>query len=194
LRSTISLTLIVCLLSFPAAAHEASPGPIAGAIPREAARLVASQDPAASEPDAGQRATPSSDWSGLFLVATGTKLIVTIKGEQPRSWTFKTADATRLIVRDSTGIEEMIARSDVAEIETFAIRGSKVGAIAGAVGGAFIGTLIAEHLAFTVRCQPSCGGVATGFWLSLIGMPVAAGVGGYYLFGEETARVIYRAP
>ena len=190
----LSLTLIVGLLPVPAAAHETSPGPIAGAISREAARLVASQDATASESDAGQQATSPSDWSRLFLVATGTKLIVTIKGEQPRRWTFKTADATRLIVRDSTGIEEMIARSDVAEIETFAIRGSKVGAIAGALGGAFIGTLIAEHLALTVRCQPSCGGVAAGFWLSLIGIPVAAGVGGYYALGESTARVIYSAP
>jgi len=51
-----SLTLIVCLLSFPAVAHETSPGPIAGAIPGEAARLVA-QGADASAPDAEQRDT-----------------------------------------------------------------------------------------------------------------------------------------
>ena len=193
LRSTLSLTLMACLLPFPAAAHEISPGPIAGAIPREAARLVANQDPGASGPDAGQRAIPSSDWSRVWLLATGTNLIVTVKGEQPRRWTFKTADATRLIVRDSTGIEEMIARSDVAEIEAFAIHRSMTTAIVAAAGGVFLGGYLASRLVF-VRCQPSCGGVAAGFWLSLIGIPVAAGFGGYYAFGESTARVIYRAP
>lgn len=190
----LSLTLIVCLLPVPAAAHEASLGPIAGAISREAARLAANQDVGASEPDAGQRATPPSDWSRVLLLATGTNLIVTVKGEQPRRWTFKTADATRLIVRDSSGIEEKIARSDVAEIETRVIRGSKVGAIVGAVGGAFLGTLIAEHLAFTARCQPSCGGVEAMIWLSALGIPVASGVGGYYASVESTPRMIYRAP
>src|SRR5437899_7471 len=194
LRSALALTLTVCLLPFPAAAHEASPGPITGAIRREAERLVANQDPAASEPDVGQRATPPSDWSRLFLVATGTKLIVTIKGEQPRRWTFGTADAFQLSVHDSTGQAVMIARGDVAEIEAFAIHRSVTAAIVAAAGGVVLGGYLAMRLGLSVRCQPSCGGVEAGILLSAIGIPVAAGFGGYYASGVSTANVIYRAP
>src|SRR5258706_3693403 len=106
----LSLTLIVCLLPFPAAAHETSPGPIAGAIPREAARLVANQDADASEPDAEQRDTLTlSGWSRVRRLAPGTKMIVTVKGQQPRRWKFGTADESQLTVHDSTGHEETIA-------------------------------------------------------------------------------------
>jgi hypothetical protein len=59
---------------------------------------------------------------------------------------------------------------------------------------AFLGTLIAARLAFNVRCQSSCGGVQAMMWLSAVGIPVAAGLGGYYTAVESTARVIYRAP
>jgi hypothetical protein len=190
----LSLTLIVCLLPFPAAAHEASPGPIATAIPLEAARLIARQS-AAPEADNAHRDTLTlSSWSRVRRLAPETRMIVTVKGEQPRRWRFGTADDSQLTVHDSTGHEETLARSSVAVIETFAIRGSKAGAIGGAAGGAFLGTLIALRMAFNTRCQPACGGVEAMMALSAIGIPVAAGFAGYYAFGESTARVIYRAP
>ena len=88
---------------------------------------------------------------------------------------------------------EPIARNDVAEIETFAIRGSRAGAIGGAAVGALFGGAFALRLAFT-PCQPSCGGVEASMALLAIGIPIAAGFGGYYAFGESTARVLYRAP
>lgn len=194
MRSTLSLTLIVCLLPFPAAALDAPPGAIAAAIPLEAARLIASQD-VASEADNEQRDTLTlSGWSRVRRLAPETKMIVTVRGEQPRRWRFGIADESQLTVHDSTGHEETIARSNVAEIETFAIRGSKAAAIAGAASGALVGGLIALRVAFNVRCQPSCGGVEAMMALSAIGIPVAAGIAGYYAFGESTARVIYRAP
>jgi hypothetical protein len=116
----LSRTLIVCLLPVPAAA---SPGQIAGAIPREAARLVANQDADPSDPDAEQRDTLTlAGWSRVRRLTPGAKMIVTVKGEQPRRWRFGTADDSQLTVHDSTGHEETIARSNVAEIETFAIR------------------------------------------------------------------------
>jgi hypothetical protein len=153
----LSLTLIVCLLPFPAAAHETSPGPIAAAIPLEAARLIARQD-AASEADNEHRDTLTlSSWSRVRRLAPEAKMIVTVKGEAPRRWRFGTADESQLTVHDSTGHEETIARSNVAVIETFAIRGSKAAATAAAASGAVIGGLIALRLAFNVRCQPSCG-------------------------------------
>jgi hypothetical protein len=194
LQSMLSLTLIACLLPFPAAAHAVTPGPITAAIPLEAARLIASQD-AASEADHEQRDTLTlSGWSRVRRLAPDTRMIVTVKGEQPRRWRFGTADEFQLTVHDSTGHDETIARSNVAEIETFAIRGSKPAAIAGAASGALVGGLIALRMAFNVRCQPSCGGVEAMMALSAIGIPVAAGFAGYYAFGESTARVIYRAP
>ena len=189
----LSLALVVCMLPFPAAAHAAPPGPITAAIPLEAARLIASED-AASEADHEQPDTLTrSGWSRVRRLAPETKMIVTVKGEQPCRWRFGTADESQLTVHDSTGHEETIARSNVAEVETFAIRGSKAAAIAGAASGAFVGGLIALRLAF-VRCQPSCGGVGAMMALSAIGIPVGAGIASYYAFGESTARVIYRAP
>src|SRR4029077_15222963 len=102
----LSLTLIVCFLPVPAAAHDTSPGPIAGAIPREAARLIANQDDA-SEPDAVQRDTVTlSGWARVRRLAPETKMIVTVKGEQPRWWRFGTADDSQVTVHDSTGHEE----------------------------------------------------------------------------------------
>lgn len=194
MRSTLSLTLIACLLPFPAAALDALPGPIAAAIPLEAARLVTSQD-AASEADSEHQDTLTlSRWSRVRRLAPETNMIVTVKGGQPRRWRFKTADDSQLTVYDSTGYEETIARSNVAVIETFAIRGSKAGAIGGAAVGALVGSLIAVRLAFNVRCQPSCGGVEAGMALLAFGTPVAAGFAGYYAFGDSRARVIYRAP
>lgn len=194
MRSTLSLTLIVCLLPFPAAALDAPPGPIAAAIPLEAARLIASQD-AASDADNEQRDTLTlSGWSRVRRFAPETKMIVTIKGEQPRRWKFGTADESQLTVHDSTGHEETIPRSNVAEIETFAIRGSKAAAIGGAAVGALFGVGFAIGLALNTRCKPSCGGVEARMALLAIGIPVAAGIAGYYAFGESTARVIYRAP
>lgn len=194
MRSMLALTLIVGLLPFPAAAHETSHGPIAAAIPLEAARLIASQG-AASEAESEQRDTLTlSGWSRVRRLAPETRMIVTLKGHQPRRWRFETADDSQLTVQDPTGHEETIARSDVAVIETFAIRGSKAGAIGGAAVGALFGVGFALKLAFTVRCQPSCGGVEAGMALLAIGIPVGAGFGGYYAFGEKTARVIYRAP
>jgi hypothetical protein len=194
LRSTLSLTLIVCLLPFPAAAHETSPGPIAAAIPLEAAQLNARQDAASETGNEHQDTLTLSSWSRVRRLAPETKRIVTVKGEQPRRWRFGTADASQLTVHDSTGHEETIAHSDVAVIETFAIRGSKAGAIGGAAVGAFFGVGFAIGLALNTRCQPSCGGVETRMALLAIGMPVAAGFGGFYAFGKSRARVIYRAP
>ncbi len=194
MRSTLSLTLIVCLLPVPAAAHEASSGPIAGTIPREAARLIA-EGADASAPDAEQRDTLTlSEWSRVRRLSPGTKMIITVKGEQPYRWMFVTADESQLTVHDSTGQEGTIARNDVAVIETFAIRGSKTAAIAGAAVGAFFGIGFAIGLALNTPCKPSCGGVEARMALLAIGIPVAAGFAGYYASGEPAARVIYRAP
>src|SRR5260221_12840449 len=106
-------------------------------------------------------------------------------GNQPRRLErrrFGTADESQLTVHDVSGHEEAIARSNVAEIETFAIRGSKAAAVGGAASGALVGGLFALHLAFSVRCQPSCGGVGAMMALSAIGIPIAAGFAGYYAF------------
>src|SRR5204863_516818 len=82
-----------------------------------------------------------------------------------------------------TGHALMIARGDVAEIEAFAIHRSVTAAIVAAAGGVVLGGYLAMRLGLSVRCQPSCGGVEAGILLSAIGIPVAAGFGGYYASG-----------
>ena len=196
MRSAISITLIVCVVesALPAATGEPFPGPIARAIPREAARL-AGRDATVSELGAEQQNNPAySDWSRVTWLVPGTKIIVTVKGEQPQRRRFGTADVSQMTVRDPTGREEVIARSDVVEIRVVSTRGSVAGAIGGAALGAALGIYFAMNLAYGVRCQPSCGGVEAMIVLSAVGIPVAAGILGYHKFSHSREDVIYRAP
>src|SRR5436190_21150885 len=126
MRAALPLMLFLTLtMSAPPVAAQAlrwqnAPDPIHQTIKREAARF------AADKPDvAGSVGEPApSDWSRVRKLATRTRLIVTIKGEPPRRWTFEEADDFQITVHDPGGVQRMIARSEVAEIQAFATRGS----------------------------------------------------------------------
>ena len=196
MRAALPLMLFLTLtMSAPPVAAQVprwqnAPDPIHQTIKREAARF------AADKPDvAGSVGEPGpSDWSRVRKLATGTRLIVTIKGEQPRRWTFEEANDFQITVHDPGGVQRVIARSEVAEITAFGARGSLGGAIGGAVLGAWVGGAIALNLGLSVQCQPHCGGVEGLMILSSVGVPIAAGVLGYRAFRHPTEELIYWAP
>jgi hypothetical protein len=196
MRFAVSVTLIVCLMgsALPAAAQDPASDPIGRTIRRQAGQLAADQDVGPFAPNAEQGDQPAaSDWSRIRKLQPGKKLVVTVKGEQPRKWTFKGADEDRMTVHDSAH-SRVIVRSEVTEIATFTTQGSAGAAIAGAGLGAWLGIGIATGLGLTARCQPSCGGVETTMLLSAVGIPIGAAVAAYHLFGHSTKDVIYRAP
>jgi len=193
MRTALSVALIVCLMgsALPAAAPDPINGPITRTIRRHAEQLAADQDVAPFAPNARREDQPPSDWSRIRRLQPGKTLVITVKGERPRKWTFAGADEDRMTVHDSKG-PRTISRTDVAEIATLVSQGSVGAAIAGAGLGAWLGLDIAVGLGLTVRCQPSCGGVETMMVLSAVGIPIAAAVAGYHMFGHSTKDVIYR--
>ena len=92
MRSTLSLTLIVCLVgsALPVGAQQNSPtvGPLARAITREAARLATVQP--TTPVDAG--------WSRVRRLAPGTELLVTVKGAQSENRYLVAGDESDLTV------------------------------------------------------------------------------------------------
>jgi len=197
MRPTVSLTLVVALITsaLPVTAQERidkTAGPISRAITHEAVRLAAEADAVDASEQAGR--STNADWSRVRKLARGTRLILTVKGEQPRRWVFGRADNFQLTVRDPTGREGTITRNEIVEIMAFITHGSVAGAIGGSVLGAWLGGAAALSLLLTVQCQPSCGGVEALAVLSAVGIPIGAGLLGYHAFGHSTEDVIYRAP
>jgi len=192
LKSTLSLTLVASLLlSAGPVSAEQSPRPIARVLEREATRLTLDAEDTALRVDERQQSTP--DWPRVKRLPSETKLSVTVKGEPSRRVRFVAADEFQLVVRERTGAQRTILRSDVAEIATFETRNSPSGAVTGALVGVWAGSRIALNLAYNSPCQPSCGGVTTAMLLSAIGIPVAGGLIGYHAFARSVAVVIYHA-
>ena len=97
-------------------------------------------------------------------------------------------------VADRGQVIERIARGDVCRItRPGRMRGSVVGAIAGAGGGLLLGGFLAANLAYK-QCGGGCGDEKALMALSLVGIPVAGGMLGYGAGGRTTVDVIYRKP
>jgi hypothetical protein len=193
LKATLSLMLVVSLvLSAVPVSAEPSLRPVSSALQREATRLAL--DPEVTNFSAEEREQSRPDWSRVRRLGSGTRLSVTVKGQRSRHLRFVAADEFQLVVREPTGAQQAISRSDVAQIGTFKPRNSATGAVGGAVLGVRAGSRIALNLGFNSRCQPSCGGVEALMLLSAIGIPVAGGLLGYHAFARSVEVVIYQAP
>jgi len=173
----LSLLLIVnvSLLAGSAAAAEPT-GLITEAVHREASCIPAALGPSSNE--LPESPTPTSAWAaveGLTPAAT----VVVIVDARTQSGQFVSADAAQVTIRTAFGQTEITLRDRIKEVRTRTRDGSVGGAILGAVGGAVIGIRLAVHLGYTVRCQPSCGGVGATMVLSAAGLPIAGGVLGY---------------
>jgi uncharacterized protein YqgC (DUF456 family) len=87
-----------------------------------------------------------------------------------------------------------VPRDDVVEIRGTVRRGSVVGAVLGASAGGVIGFFSAMSLAFK-QCGGSCDDEKALMALSLVGLPIAGGLLGYYVGGSGgRLETVYRAP
>jgi hypothetical protein len=97
-------------------------------------------------------------------------------------------------VGDLAEIVRTIPRASVVEIRgPERTRGSKLGAVIGAAGGFFVGTVSALNLAVK-QCGRSCDDERVLIALSLVGLPIGGGILGYKAFSHPTQDFIYSAP
>ena len=102
-------------------------------------------------------------------------------------------DGTRRVA-DLAQVVQRTAREDVSEIRVAGQRkGNKRLAAVGAVGGFLLGAYIGTALAFK-DCGRSCGDEKFLAGLSVVGLPVALGLLGYYGGSHSVGGMIYRAP
>src|SRR5688572_5726970 len=98
LKSTVSITLVMCLIGgvLPATAQEqkASARPLAEAVARESARFIgASRQPG------------DSAWSRVRELEPGTEIAVTVKGSPPRQQHFLAGDESSLTVLNAAAMD-----------------------------------------------------------------------------------------
>jgi hypothetical protein len=92
-------------------------------------------------------------------------------------------------------LAEVIAshqRVDVLQISRPERRGSRAGAFAGGLAGFLVGVRAAVSVGFK-HCGRSCNDEGALMLLSLIGLPVAAAVGGYHAAAHRVDVIHYRA-
>jgi len=143
---------------------------------------------------------PRADWSRVQRLAASTEIVVSARGMTARKCRLVSADDTMLTVVDLEDVNRAtrhIARDDVTEIRRWTgRRGSPLGAAIGAAGGFFLGYVSTVNLAYK-QCGGSCADEKFLMGLSIVGMPIAGGVAGYYLFptpGRRTLTTIYVKP
>ena len=97
-------------------------------------------------------------------------------------------------VADLAQVVKRAPREDVREIRVPGqLKGSKLKAAVGAGVGFFLGASIAVGLGYKL-CGASCSDEKFLAGLSVIGLPVALGLLGYYGGGHTVGGMIYRAP
>jgi hypothetical protein len=97
-------------------------------------------------------------------------------------------------VADLAKVVQRAPREDVREIRVPGqLKGSKRKAAVGAGVGFFLGASIAVGLGYKL-CGASCSDEKILAGLSVIGLPVALGLLGYYGGGHTVGGMIYRAP
>lgn len=141
---------------------------------------------------------PRADWSRVMGLSAADPIIVRTRGGAARRGRFVSADATTLTVVDleAPGTPTLrLARTDVDEIlQRTGRRGSVLGAAIGAGAGVFLGVGSAIALA-TRQCGNSCADERFLIGVSLVGIPVAGGLAGYYLPGDaRRLTTIYLRP
>lgn len=156
-------------------------GPLARAIPAEAARLAA-------EPV--RLLDNRASWRVVRLLEPGTAIVITT-ADSIVTGRFSSIDDRAIAVSHGADVER-VGLDDVFLVEQKVRRGSSVAAVLGTLGGIWLGSVIAVDLAFNDRCQPSCGGVEVAMLLSALGLPIAAGYGAWRGTSHVTEEVIYR--
>ena len=208
MKSALSLILIASLMdpAIPVTAHaqteppvsfdirgvasDATTGPLARAITREAVRLAA--DPVPSDIAAVQEGDtlPESDWSRVPKLAAGTEVIVTVKGSQPATRYVVQADESELTVKVARlgQVVEHIVRSEIIEIRVFRtippyglLWGILFG-ISGLPAGAYIGQAVAPSSGDTRGDEGDRGKFGGAMLGAFVGVIAGAALG--YLVGS----------
>ena len=138
-----------------------------------------------------------SDWSGLSRLVDA-EVIIDSAGQPSRRSRIVAVDETAMTVIDldsSSRATLRIPRADVAAVRQWTgRRGSRLGAVIGAGAGAFLGFVTSLNLALR-QCGASCNDERVLIGVSLVGMPIAGGLLGYYLPGGNRAlTTVYVRP
>jgi hypothetical protein len=127
---------------------------------------------------------PRADWSHVERLAASTEIVLLAGGQMSRKCRLVSATDTTLTVVDLDDANHptfQIARDDVIEIKEWTGgRGSLIGAAIGTAGGVLLGFGSAIALSYKV-CGRSCSDEKFLRGLALVGLPIAGGLGGYYL-------------
>jgi hypothetical protein len=174
MRRLFAIGLTVLLSVHPLRAE----GPLTRSAAREASRLAA-------EPAAG---VDRSSWKPVRLLDPGAKIVITT-ADRTLVGTFKTVDDALLTVGNGS-VDEQIPVDAVLMIEKQVQRGSVAAAVLGTLGGVFVGTAVAVHLAFA-QCY-ACGAAELAAWSAFLGIPIATGYGAWRATSHVTEEVIYR--
>jgi hypothetical protein len=134
------------------------------------------------------------------LVGVGGQWPAVFSGSAPYSLTddVRVADGGifdgGLKVADLAQAVQRTPREDVSEIRVAGHRkGNKLMAVVGAGGGFLLGAYIGTALAFK-DCGGSCGDEKFLIGLSVVGLPVALGLLGYYGGSHTVGGMVYLAP
>jgi hypothetical protein len=190
MKRALSVALIICLVksAVPAGAQErleATSGPIARSIAREAVLLAAVQ-PSAAPTDAG--------WDRVRNLGKESEVLVTVRGSQPVTRYFVAATESELTVREFGQTITTIARSDISEIRSRHVprHPAAFGALIGVGSGLGVGL---ASFGTDLCGSDGCYGGALLALFAGIGAGVGAGIGAA-VGGARKHKVdlIYRAP
>jgi hypothetical protein len=191
MKSTLSLSLITCLVALPVAAQETAlrPGPIYQAVAREAARLVNEQSATRTVQQA--KTSRKSDWSNVKKIKPNTEITTLIvRDSAPEKRYFVSADDSELTFKSSKqGPPERVAKADVGEIRRPGL-GADGGGTLGALAGLFAGDFIGWAATRNCVCDDPGIGVHPGLFLG----GVIGGVAGAITLKDAFSLLIYHAP
>ena len=156
-------------------------GPLERSIAREASRLAS---------DTWQPRVPG--WEAVMTLEPGAAIAVaTDEGTLPG----QLVDADTSSVRVRRGdVVETVAVDDVLFVVRRVRRGSGVAGTFGALGGVWLGSVVAYAISEHTRCYNGCGGAMFGAWTAFAGIPIATGYGAWRASSRMTDEVIYRRP
>jgi hypothetical protein len=129
-------------------------------------------------------------WQILEDLSPGTRIVIATSGTTFNA-TFIGADSSSLTVKRGETAERLNA-DDVLMVAATRRRGSAGAAVAGTLGGIWLGSGVAYGLAENARCYSDCRQVTLGVLSAIIGIPVAGGYGAWRLSSRLTEEVVYR--
>lgn len=136
----------------------------------------------------------AEEWRRVEHLPAGSPVTVTAETQSEISGRLVSADADGITFAPNGASTALtVRRAAVVEVTARVVkRGSKLGAVVGVGSGAFLGFLTALTLSDR-DCGGNCSDEKFLMGVSLIGIPVAGGILGYYAFhGRPKVETVYR--